>query len=337
MKISKCNDNCYKEVRVKSSIEILFKEVMIVDFVHIPVLLNESIKALDIKPDGKYLDATMGGAGHSEQIAKLLTTGRLFSVDKDPDAIAAGSKRLKKYSCVTIIESDFSQVHNLKDKYDITDLDGILMDLGVSSHQLDAPERGFSYHNDAFLDMRMSKSGVSAYDLINNLEKDEISRILFEYAEESFAGKIARNIVEYRKKKAIETTGELVEIIKNSLPEKVKRKEKHPARKTFQALRIAVNDEMGVLERGLDSLFSLLKPQGRLAVISFHSIEDRIVKRKMAYWAKPCVCPPGFPICVCDKEKTAKLISRKPIVAGDDELSQNSRSRSAKLRVCEKI
>lgn len=305
-------------------------------FTHLPVLLSETIEGLSIKPDGVYVDGTAGGGGHSSHILKGLTSGKLYSIDRDPDAIKAVTERFKDEPCSVIVRGRFGDMKELLTELDVHTVDGVLLDIGVSSHQLDTAERGFSFHEDAPLDMRMSQSGESAKDLVNNLPYAELARIISTYGEEKFASSIAKNIVKYREDKEIATTLELAEIIKSSVPQRVRR-EGHPARQTFQAIRIAVNDEFGELERGLDSAFELLGKGGRLAVITFHSIEDRITKQKMAKWCTGCTCPPDFPVCVCGQKPKAKLITRKPVTASEQELSENPRSRSAKLRICEKL
>lgn len=305
-------------------------------FSHIPVLLNETIDGLNIKENGIYVDGTAGGGGHSAEILSHLKNGKLISIDQDPDAIQHVRERFKDNPNSIIVKGNFSQMKELLNDRGIYCVDGVMLDIGVSSHQLDVAERGFSFHEDAPLDMRMSQSGESAADLVNTLEYAELARIINNYGEEKFASSIARNIVKARQEKKIETTLELAEIIKNSVPQKVRR-DTHPARKTFQALRIAVNKELDVLESGLDSAFELLASGGRLAVITFHSLEDRIVKQKMASWCVGCTCPKDFPVCVCGNKPKAKLVNRKPIVATDSELELNVRSRSAKLRVCEKL
>jgi len=306
------------------------------DFFHKSVMLNECIDMLDMKPDGIYIDGTVGGAGHSLQIAKLLgEKGRLISFDRDPDAIAAATERLKGYNA-TVVKSNFSQMRQVLDELGIEKADGVLLDLGVSSHQLDKGERGFSYHSDAPLDMRMSQEGLSAADIVNTYSKEELAKILFEYGEEKFAWRIADKILEAREQKAIETTGELSEIIKASVPAKVRR-EKNPCKKSFQAIRIAVNGELDHLSLGLDAAFESIRPGGRIAVITFHSLEDRIVKQRFASWCKGCICNPDFPQCICGRLPQAKLVNRKPIEAGREELDENNRSRSAKLRVLERM
>lgn len=299
-------------------------------------MLKESIDALKINPDGIYVDGTAGGAGHSTEIAKRLTGGRLICFDKDPDAIETINDRLKSYKNVTVINNDFSNIKSALNNIDIYKIDGLLLDLGVSSHQIDTAERGFSYHQDAVLDMRMSKSGTSAKDIVNNFTQQELAKILFEYGEEKYARQIARVIVDKRKISEITTTFELMECIKLAVPAKVKRAQ-NPCRKTFQAIRIAVNNELNIINDTLEQTFAMLNSGGRIAVITFHSLEDRIVKKTFANFCQGCDCPPSFPVCVCGKKPRGKLISRKPIVASDDELNINRRSRSAKLRVIEKI
>lgn len=301
-----------------------------------PVLLRETIEGLNVKPDGIYVDGTAGGGGHSSEILKGLKSGKLYSIDRDPDAIATVTERFKDESCSVIVRGRFGDMKELLRARGVEKVDGVLLDIGVSSHQLDTAERGFSFHEDAPLDMRMSQEGDSAAQLVNTLPYAELARIIGTYGEDKFASSIARAIVRYRENKEIVTTLELAEIIKSSVPQRVRR-EGHPARQTFQAIRIAVNDEFGELERGLDSAFEMLRPGGRLAVITFHSIEDRITKQRMAKWCTGCTCPSDFPVCVCGKKPQAKLITRKPVVAGEEELEMNQRSRSAKLRVCEKL
>lgn len=305
-------------------------------FSHIPVLLHETIDGLNIRKNGIYVDGTAGGGGHSAEILSHLDNGKLVSIDQDPDAIRHVKERFKDNPNSIIIKGNFGNMKELLNARGIYCVDGVMLDIGVSSHQLDVAERGFSFHEDAPLDMRMSQSGESAADLVNTLEYSELARIINHYGEEKYASSIAKNIVKAREQKRIETTLELAEIIKNSVPQKVRR-DGHPARKTFQALRIAVNHELDVLEQGLDDAFELLSTGGRLAVITFHSLEDRIVKQKMAHWCEGCTCPKDFPVCVCGNKPKAKLINRKPIIASEGELELNVRSRSAKLRVCEKL
>ena len=305
-------------------------------FSHKPVLLEQTIGSLDIKTDGIYLDGTAGGGGHSAEILKRLGNGRLICVDQDPDAIRTLHEKFDGYENVTIVQSNFSEIRSILFELDIPSLDGVLLDIGVSSHQLDTAERGFSYHNDAPLDMRMSQSGVTAAELVNNLQFSELLHILSVYGEEKFAKNIARAIERERKIKRIETTLELAEIVKSAYPP-AKRHDKHPARKTFQALRIAVNGELDRLSKGLDEAFESLKPGGRLSVITFHSLEDRMVKQRMAKWCEGCTCPKDFPVCVCGNKPKAELVFRKPVEADETELEENPRSRSAKLRCCKKI
>lgn len=305
-------------------------------FSHIPVLLHETIDGLNIKENGIYVDGTAGGGGHSAEILSHLDNGKLVSIDQDPDAIRHVKERFKDNPNSIIIKGNFGNMKELLNARGIYCVDGVMLDIGVSSHQLDTSQRGFSFHEDAVLDMRMSQSGESAADLVNTLPYSELARIINHYGEEKYASSIAKNIVKAREQKKIETTLELAEIIKNSVPQKVRR-DGHPARKSFQALRIAVNHELDVLEQGLDDAFELLSKGGRLAVITFHSLEDRIVKQKMAHWCEGCTCPKDFPVCVCGNKPKAKLVNRKPIVASESELELNVRSRSAKLRVCEKL
>ena len=305
-------------------------------FSHIPVLLHETIDGLNIKENGIYVDGTAGGGGHSAEILSHLKDGKLISIDQDPDAIRHVMERFKDEPNSIIVKGNFSDMKELLNSRGIYAVDGVMLDIGVSSHQLDTAPRGFSFHEEAPLDMRMSQQGESAYDIVNTYDYASLARIINNYGEEKFASSIAKNIVKAREQKPIETTLELAEIIKNSVPQKVRR-EGHPARKTFQALRIAVNKELDVLEKGLDDAFELLSKGGRLAVITFHSLEDRIVKQKMASFCQGCTCPKEFPVCVCGKKPRAKLVNRKPIIASENELELNVRSRSAKLRVCEKL
>lgn len=304
-------------------------------FYHLPVLLDEVLAGLDIRPDGTYIDGTCGGGGHSSEIAKRLSGGTLVGIDRDPDAVKAASERLAPYG-FKVAKGNYSDIRSIARENGITAADGILLDLGVSSHQLDTEERGFSYHGNAPLDMRMSQEGQTAADLVNTLAEDELSRILFEYGEEKFSRRIAGEIVRRRAAKPIETTGELADIVRDSIPAKFKR-DKNPCRKTFQALRIAVNCEFEHLDRGLAEAFELLKTGGRLCVITFHSIEDRIVKQRFASFCKGCICPPDFPQCVCGRTPRGRLVNRKPIEASLEELEKNPRSRSAKLRIIEKL
>jgi len=310
-----------------------------VEFEHISVLLQECMDGLNIKPDGIYIDGTAGGAGHSSEIAKRLDPekGRLIAFDKDPDAIKVATERLAPYKCAQVVQSDFSQIPSVLDELGIDYVDGILLDLGVSSHQLDTAERGFSYHADAPLDMRMSQSGFSAKDLVNTWDVSSMARIFREFGEERYALPIAKNIAKFREKKPLETTGELVEIIKASIPAAARREGGHPAKRTFQAIRIAVNGELDSLSQCLDGAFERLAPDGRFCIITFHSLEDRMVKQKFAALTKGCICPPDFPICVCGHKPKAKLPYRKPIEPSKEELEANNRSRSARLRVAERL
>ena len=308
------------------------------EFQHVSVLLSETVEALSIRPDGVYIDGTAGGGGHSAEIlSRLSEAGRLLMIDRDPDAIETLSRRFSGQERAVIARGNFSEMKEIAAQYGIESVDGILLDLGVSSHQLDDAGRGFSYHSDAPLDMRMSREGVSAKDLVNSLPEQELASILETYGEEKFAGMIARAIGRRRAEKPIETTLELAEIIKSAVPQKVRKAEKHPARKTFQALRIAVNGELDALSEGLDEAFDLLKPGGRICVITFHSLEDRIVKQRMNDWCRGCICPPEFPVCVCGRKPRAKLIYKKGVAPTAQELKENLRSRSARLRVCEKL
>ena len=308
------------------------------EFSHVSVLLEECIQGLAIRPSGIYVDGTAGGAGHSREIAKRLgPQGRLIAIDKDPDAVATAEERLREFPQATVVQNDFANIPQVLDELGIERVDGILLDLGVSSHQLDTAERGFSYNYDAPLDMRMSQSGLSAYDIVNTYSVEDITRILREFSEEKFAYRIAQNIEKARQRKPVETTFELVEIIKQSIPAAARREGGHPAKRTFQALRIAVNQELDHLSTCLDDAFERLAPGGRFAVITFHSLEDRMVKQKFAALAKGCICPPDFPVCVCGHKPRAKLVNKKPIEATAEELAANKRSHSAKLRVCERL
>ena len=305
------------------------------EFSHKSVLLYESIEGLAIKPDGIYVDCTTGGGGHSLEIAKRLTAGRLICFDQDGEAIEAAKKRLEGYSPV-FVTRNFAEMREALADLDIHGVDGILMDLGVSSYQLDNRQRGFSYHDDAPLDMRMSGSGVSARDVVNEYDGDRLAKILYLYGEEKYAPSIAKGIVKAREQQPIETTSQLAEIIKANVPQKV-RKEKNPCRKTFQAIRIEVNRELEVLEKGLTDGFDILKSGGRMAVITFHSLEDRTVKNAFKEYCTGCTCPPDFPVCVCGKKPRGSLVNRKPLTASESELESNPRSRSAKLRIIEKL
>ena len=305
------------------------------EFKHIPVLFNETIDALNVRPDGTYVDCTAGGGGHCAAVAEKLTTGRIIAIDQDPEAIENLNERFKDNSRVTVIHDNFINIEAILRKLDINGVDGIMADLGVSSHQLDTDERGFSFHKDAPLDMRMSMEGMSAAELVNTASQQELQRIIYTYGEEKFAPSIARNIVKAREIKPIETTFELVDIIKNSMPMKAKR-DSHPARKTFQALRIEVNGELEKLDKALDSMFEVLNPSGRIAIITFHSLEDRMVKKKFNKFCEGCVCPPEFPVCVCGRKPRGKL-PFKSKAPTENEVGENFRSHSARLRAIEKI
>lgn len=306
------------------------------EFNHIPVLFEETIHSLNIKPEGIYVDGTAGGGGHSEAILKRLDGGRLVSIDQDPDAIRVVKERLGKYPGSIVLQGNFSQMRELCESCGIDSVDGVLLDIGVSSYQLDTPERGFSYHYDAPLDMRMSQQGTSAADLVNTLSWQQLAEIFSRYGEEKFAVSIAKGIVRAREEKPVETTLELAEIIKASVPAAVRREGGHPARKTFQALRIAVNGELDRLREGLEAAFELLRSGGRLSVITFHSLEDRIVKQQMNAWCEGCTCPKDFPVCVCGKKPRGSLIYKKGLAPTEEELEKNPRARSARLRVIEK-
>ncbi len=309
------------------------------EFHHVSVLLQECLDGLNIRPEGIYVDGTLGGAGHSSQIVQRLTTGRLIGIDRDPVALAAAGKRLEPWKDrVTLVHANFCQIASVLEDLHIPGVDGILLDLGVSSPQLDDGQRGFSYMTDAPLDMRMNRQdALSAYDVVNTWPQEELKRILFDYGEERYAPKIAAAICRCREQKPIATTLELVDIIRSAMPPAALREKQHPAKRSFQAIRIAVNDELGSVEKVMGDAVGCLNPGGRLAVITFHSLEDRIVKVAMAEAAKGCTCPPNFPVCVCGKKPKVTLITRKPIVSGEEELQANPRARSAKLRICEKI
>ena len=308
-------------------------------FTHRPVLLDECIQALAIRPEGVYLDGTLGRAGHSWEIVRRLNAGgRLIGLDRDETALEAARQRLAPYADrVTLVHSNFSRVAEVLDELGIPAVDGMLFDLGVSSPQLDDAQRGFSYMHDAPLDMRMDRTAdLTARTVVNEWSYEELRRILYEYGEERYAPAIAKRICQHREQKPIETTLELADIIRSAMPASALREKQHPAKRSFQAIRIAVNDELGELPPMLDAAEKNLKPGGRLAVITFHSLEDRIVKKKLQELAQGCICPPEFPVCVCGRKPKVKLITRKPIVSGEEELAENPRARSAKLRVAEK-
>ncbi|HIT86915.1 MAG TPA: 16S rRNA (cytosine(1402)-N(4))-methyltransferase RsmH [Candidatus Coprocola pullicola] len=309
------------------------------EFHHVSVLLEECIENLQIKQDGIYVDGTMGGGGHSLAICKRLTTGRLIAIDQDLYAHQAAKKRLKDHlQKVTFVHDNFGNIKEILQSLNITAVDGILLDIGVSSHQLDESKRGFSYQQDAPLDMRMdSTSKFCAYDVVNTYSEERLNKIIFEYGEERWAKRIAKFIVEQRKQKPIETTAELVDCIKKAVPKGARKDGPHPAKRTFQAIRIEVNQELEMLEKVIFEAVELLKPKGRLCIITFHSLEDRIVKNAFRLQENPCTCPKEFPVCVCGKKPKAKVITRKPIVPSQQEQQQNHRCRSAKLRVLEGI
>ena len=306
------------------------------EFCHTSVLFSQCMEGLAIRPEGIYLDGTAGGGGHSLGIARRLTTGRLIALDKDPDAVKAAGERLAGLPA-RVVESDYADIPQVLDSLGIDKVDGILLDLGVSSYQLDTPERGFSYMADAPLDMRMTQQGFSARDLVNQWDVSSIARALREFGEEKYALAIAKRIARAREQQPVETTGQLVEIIKSAIPPSARYEGGHPAKRTFQAIRIAVNSELDNLSRCLDTAFGRLAPGGRFAIITFHSLEDRMVKQKFAAYCKGCVCPPDFPVCVCGHTPEGRLGNKKPIEPDEEERQQNSRSHSAKLRILEKL
>ena len=308
-------------------------------FAHVPVMPREVIEGLAIKPDGIYLDCTLGGGGHSELIWKKLTTGRLIAIDKDEEALAFAKQRLAEYADkVTFVHSDFKRADEVLDEWNIDNIDGVLMDLGVSSYQLDAAERGFSYRFDAPLDMRMDKTQfLTAFNVVNEYNEMDIADILFRYGEERYARKIAANIIRYRADNTIRTTGQLAEIVEKSYPPKERFKGGNPCKRTFQAIRIEVNGELRELDEIIGKLAERLNKGGRICVITFHSLEDRIVKREFQYLEAKCICPPKQPVCTCNKVQTVKIITKKPVVASEEELAVNSRAQSAKLRVAERV
>lgn len=309
------------------------------EYTHKPVLLNQCLEGLNICPGGIYVDGTLGRAGHSLEIVKRLTTGRLIAIDRDQAALDAAPARLEGYmDRVTLVRGNFGDLTNILAGLGVDGVDGMLFDLGVSSPQLDDGSRGFSYLQDAPLDMRMDQSApLTAREVVNGWSQEELKRILWQYGEERYSGAIAAAVVRTRKQAPIETTGQLAELIRSAMPAKARREKQHPAKRSFQAIRIAVNDELGEVERLLDSVLDALHPGGRLAVIAFHSLEDRLVKTAYGEWAKGCTCPPDFPVCVCGKSPKVKLIGKRPIVADEKELEENPRARSAKLRLAEKL
>lgn len=309
------------------------------DFKHISVLLDETIDGLDIKPDGIYVDGTLGGGGHSYEILKRLSPkGRLIGIDQDGEALKAAGERLKKFeNQITLVRSNYCEIDKVLKELNVEKVDGILLDIGVSSYQLDNLERGFSYKSDAPLDMRMdTRQELTAADVVNTYSENELFKIIKDYGEDKFAKNIAKHIVLARKEKPLETTKELSEVIKRAIPMKVQAKGGHPAKKTFQAIRIEVNQELTVLKESIDKMIDLLKPNGRICIITFHSLEDRIVKTKFRENENPCTCPPNFPVCVCGKKSKGKVITRKPIIPSEDEIEENKRAKSSKLRIFER-
>ncbi|NLJ59010.1 MAG: 16S rRNA (cytosine(1402)-N(4))-methyltransferase RsmH [Tissierellia bacterium] len=307
-------------------------------FIHKSVLLDESIEGLNIKEDGIYVDGTLGGGGHTEEILKRALKGKVIGIDQDEYAIKKAEEKLKDYSNFISVRNNFSNIEEILDELKIEKIDGIIFDLGVSSFQLDIPERGFSYNHDMPLDMRMDKSQITtARHIVNGYEENELSRILWDYGEERWAARIAKFIVKEREHEFIETTGQLVTIIKKAIPKQVRQEGSHPAKKTFQAIRIEVNKELDILENTIKSSVDRLNSGGRICVITFHSLEDRIIKNSFVELNKDCICPPEFPICKCDHRRKLKIINRKPIVPSKEELAENNRARSAKLRIGERV
>lgn len=309
------------------------------EYTHKPVLLNECLDGLNICPGGIYVDGTLGRAGHSREIAARLTGGRLIAIDRDKAALDAAPARFGELmDRVTLVRGNFGELPDILSRLGVAGVDGMLFDFGVSSPQLDDGSRGFSYLQDATLDMRMDQSApLTAREVVNGWDYEELRRILWQYGEERYSGPIAAAIVRRREDRPIETTGELAELIRAAMPAKARREKQHPAKRSFQAIRIAVNDELGEVERLLNGVLPLLNPGGRLAIISFHSLEDRLVKTSFGEWARGCTCPPDFPVCVCGKTPKVKLIGRRPITASEEELDENPRARSAKLRIAEKL
>ncbi len=308
------------------------------DYKHTSVLLDESIEGLNIRKGGIYVDATLGGGGHTEEILKRAAEGRVIGIDQDDYAIERATEKLKGYGNFTAVKNNFSQIDEVLDNLNIEKADGILFDLGVSSFQLDIPERGFSYNNDMPLDMRMDKSRTTtARHIVNGYEEHELSRILWEYGEEKWAARIAKFIVQEREQEFIETTGQLVSIIKKAIPKQVRQEGSHPAKRTFQAIRIEVNRELEILEEAIKTAVDRLNPGGRICMITFHSLEDRIVKNTYADLNKDCICPPEFPKCMCDHRRKLKIITKKPIVPSGTEVGENHRAHSAKLRIGERV
>ncbi|MCD7778963.1 MAG: 16S rRNA (cytosine(1402)-N(4))-methyltransferase RsmH [Clostridiales bacterium] len=306
------------------------------EFKHISVLKNESIEGLNIKPGGLYVDGTLGGGGHSLEILKA--GGRLIGIDRDSEAIKAAGERLKGYENVSLVHDNFCNISEILDSLSVDKADGFLLDLGVSSYQLDNGERGFSYNTDAPLDMRMDRDkSFSAFDVVNSYSEDELNRVIKEYGEEKWSRRIARFIIEERRVKPIETTFELNTVIKKAIPKKAREKGGHPSKRTFQAIRIEVNNELGIIETTIETMADRLNPGGRICIITFHSLEDRIVKNTFKRLENPCVCPREFPVCVCGKKPKVKIITRKPVTAGEAELGENNRAHSAKLRIAERL
>ncbi|MCT4631759.1 MAG: 16S rRNA (cytosine(1402)-N(4))-methyltransferase RsmH [Firmicutes bacterium] len=309
------------------------------DFKHVTVLLKETVEGLNINPNGVYVDGTLGGGGHSEYLLERLDNGILVGIDQDKDALEAAGKRLKRFGKKFMpYHSNFSNIKNVIKDIGLFKIDGMMIDLGVSSYQLDEAERGFSYMNDGLLDMRMNRSNpLSAEDIVNDYSEEKLAEIIFKYGEEKFSRRIARNICEAREEKRIRTTAELVDIIKESIPARNRREGPHPAKRTFQAIRIEVNNELGIIEQTIQDATSVLNKGGRLSIITFHSLEDRIVKNAYKELAKGCICPPEMPICTCNNEPKLKIITRKPIIPSAEEIEFNPRARSAKLRIAEKL
>ncbi len=318
---------------------IMSDESKKIEFSHYSVLLNECMDGLDIKPDGIYVDGTAGGAGHSSEIAKRLGNGQLIAIDQDETAVAVATERLNALGKNTkVVRSNFCEIARVCSSLGVDGIDGVLLDLGVSSYQLDTADRGFSYSNDAPLDMRMdNRKSLDAYQVVNTYSEQQLKKILFDYGEERYSPAIASAIVRYREKKPIETTAELSDIIKYAMPPAAREGGHHPAKRSFQAIRIEVNSELDVIEPAIRDAVSMLKPGGRIAIITFHSLEDRIVKQAFASLASGCTCPKDFPVCVCGNKPKVRLVNRKPILPSKEELEENPRSRSAKLRVAEKL
>lgn len=309
------------------------------EFVHKPIMLKECIETLKIKPHGVYVDGTIGGGGHSTEIVKRLQEGLLIGIDRDNEALSASAKKLEKFKDkIKLNHGNYAEINEILKKNNVNKVDGILLDLGVSSYQLDNAERGFSYQNDAMLDMRMDQSQpMTAQDIVNTYDKAALTKIIYSYGEERWAKRIVDFIIQYREQKKIETTGELVEIIKKAVPAPARREGPHPAKRTFQALRIELNNELGLLEGAIIDAVKCLNPGGRMCIITFHSLEDRIVKQTFSYLEGKCTCPPDFPICRCEKESFGKMVTKKPIEPSESEIADNARSRSAKLRVFERM